>query len=70
VYGEAQLTIYISVCSFGHAGRLQDYIGQLQENIQQSFMPRKEDVTDDYWEWLRWRLGQVRKAGKHCIMGL
>lgn len=41
------------------AGRLQDLLGQLHENVRRSFIPRKDDVTDDYWEWLRWRLGQV-----------
>jgi hypothetical protein len=32
---------------------------QVREDIAQSFIPRKDDVTEDYWEWLRWRLGQV-----------
>jgi hypothetical protein len=43
----------------GLSGRLQDFISRLQERVMFSFLPRKEDVTDDYWEWLKWRLGQV-----------
>jgi hypothetical protein len=27
--------------------------------VRDSFLPRKDDVTDDYWDWLRWRLTQV-----------
>lgn len=41
------------------AGRLHDWVVQVREDIAQSFIPRKDDVTEDYWEWLRWRLGQV-----------
>lgn len=40
------------------AGRLQDFFNGLHDNILSSFLPRKQDVTDDYWEWLKWRLGQ------------
>jgi hypothetical protein len=42
------------------AGRLQDFLSGLHERVWFSFIPRKEDVTEDYWEWLKWRLGQVR----------
>jgi hypothetical protein len=31
----------------------------MQERVRSSFIPRKEDVTEDYWEWLRWRCSQV-----------
>jgi hypothetical protein len=41
------------------AGRLQDSISRMQERVRSSFIPRKEDVTEDYWEWLKWRCGQV-----------
>ena len=44
-------------------GRLQDFFNDLHDNIMSSFLPRKQDVTDDYWEWLKWRLGQVRHTG-------
>ena len=40
-------------------GRLQDWFTGLHDSIVSSFLPRKQDVTDDYWEWLKWRLGQV-----------
>ncbi|WIA30727.1 hypothetical protein OEZ86_000794 [Tetradesmus obliquus] len=40
------------------AGRLHDSIARMQERVRSSFIPRKEDVTEDYWEWLRWRCGQ------------
>jgi hypothetical protein len=38
---------------------LQDFITGLHDNIASSFLPREQDVTEDYWEWLKWRLGQV-----------
>lgn len=41
-------------------GRLQDALSGLHQRVWSSFVPRKEDVTEDYWEWLKWRLGQVR----------
>lgn len=48
-----------------HTGRLQDFLTGMHDNIVSSFLPRKQDVTEDYWEWLKWRLGQVcwGKAG-------
>jgi hypothetical protein len=41
------------------AGRLQDFITGMHDSIVRSFLPRQQDVTEDYWEWLKWRLGQV-----------
>jgi hypothetical protein len=35
---------------------------RLHDSIASSFLPRKQDVTEDYWEWLKWRLGQVGRA--------
>ncbi len=48
-------------------GRIHDFFAQLRDNISQSFLPRKEDVTSDYWEWLRWRLGQVCLDVNLCV---
>jgi len=45
------------------AARLMDQLSQLQRVVAASFLPRRGDVTEDYWEWLRWRLGQVRCWG-------
>lgn len=54
----------LSCCGWGVCtGRLQDFFNDLHDNIMSSFLPRKQDVTDDYWEWLKWRLGQVRHTG-------
>lgn len=48
---------------FTAAGRLQDFLSGVRQRVRSSFVPRKEDVTDDYWEWLKWRLGQVCREG-------
>eukprot|EP00955_Chlamydomonas_euryale_P064860 359094-Chlamydomonas_euryale.AAC.7 len=31
-----------------------------QDSIYKAFVPNTKDVTDDYWEWIKWRLTQVR----------
>jgi hypothetical protein len=41
----------------------------MQERVRSSFIPRKEDVTEDYWEWLQWRCSQVRTNFMHTIAG-
>jgi hypothetical protein len=41
------------------AGRLHDFIARLQHDVRSSFIPRTEDVTEDYWEWVKWRCAQV-----------
>eukprot|EP00882_Tetradesmus_deserticola_P029875 GHRQ01033503.1.p1 GENE.GHRQ01033503.1~~GHRQ01033503.1.p1 ORF type:complete len:440 (+),score=220.70 GHRQ01033503.1:535-1854(+) len=40
------------------AGRVHDSISRTQERVRSSFIPRQEDVTEDYWEWLKWRCCQ------------
>jgi hypothetical protein len=46
------------------AGRLQDLLTRVRERLRDSFLPARDAVTSDYWEWLQWRLGQVlRQAG-------
>lgn len=52
------------------AGRLQDFIIRLHDGIASSFLPRKQDVTEDYWEWLKWRLGQVGPCIVQLQLGL
>jgi len=50
----------VCLCAGAPAGRLQDFVTGLHDRIVSSFLPAKQDVTEDYWEWLKWRLGQVR----------
>ncbi|KAI8472022.1 MAG: vitamin B6 photo-protection and homoeostasis-domain-containing protein [Monoraphidium minutum] len=40
------------------AARLLDHLAGLRRGVAASFLPNRDDVTDDYWAWLRWRLGQ------------
>jgi hypothetical protein len=38
--------------------RLQDTARRLAVGLRGAFAPAPEDVSPDYWEWLRWRLSQ------------
>ncbi|GBF91115.1 hypothetical protein Rsub_04784 [Raphidocelis subcapitata] len=40
------------------AARLLEHLSELQRGVAASFLPRPEDVTEDYWPWFKWRLGQ------------
>lgn len=40
------------------AARLADALEGARRALSAAFVPRREDVTPDYWEWLKWRLGQ------------
>ncbi|GIL56589.1 hypothetical protein Vafri_11930 [Volvox africanus] len=39
-------------------GRLRNWFQGLQRQLKEAFLPDPQDVTPDYWEWLRWRLTQ------------
>lgn len=40
--------------------RAVEYLSASRRALAASFLPRREDVTGDYWAWLPWRLGQAR----------
>ena len=44
-------------------GGLRRMVLSIQDRLHKAFIPNKKDVTDDYWEWLKWRLVQVRVGG-------
>lgn len=43
---------------YTQAGWLQDLIALFKDKLYTAFFPMVEDVTPDYWQWLRWRMSQ------------
>jgi glutamate N-acetyltransferase/amino-acid N-acetyltransferase len=44
--------------AFSPAARLRDGARRLAVGLRGAFAPAPEDVSPDYWEWMRWRLSQ------------
>lgn len=40
------------------AGAARRWMLVMQDRLHKAFVPNRKDVTDDYWEWLHWRLVQ------------
>jgi hypothetical protein len=48
----------------GASGAFKRWLLAQQDSLMKAFVPRKKEVTPDFWAWLPWRLTEVRLKGK------